>query len=304
MKSQTLLAEHSGIPVSGNPATYYPTDAHQATLSAVVQELTTCKYSWRTIKSYRSHLALFFAFFAKKNPKNIQDEEVGIYLFQQVRDRHWAEATQQQALNAVLFYFSHFLDRRPDFKGLRPKTSAKLPAILGGAEIAAIFRAVDNLKHRSMLMLIYSAGLRLSELTGLRRADIQFDRMRVYVKGGSSKKGRYSLLSEKMAACLREYLYEYRTREWLFEGRDSGPYSNRSVEAIFQRAAKKAGIRAPATVRTLRHSFAAHLLEQGADINHVQELLGHESSKTTGIYVHLAQKQNQRLVSPLDSLDC
>lgn len=303
MKSHNLLAEHSGTAVSGNPDSY-PTDAHQAALTAVVHELTTCKYSWRTIKSYRSHLALFFAFFAEKRPETIQDEEVGIYLSQQVRDRHWAEATQQQALNAVLFYFGRILGRHPDFNGLRPKISVKLPAVLGGAEIAAIFRAVDNVKHRSMLMLIYSAGLRLSELTGLRRSDIQFDRMRVFVQNGRGKKGRYSLLSEKMAACLREYLHEYRTREWLFEGRDGGPYSNRSVEAIFHRATKKADIRTAAAVRTLRHSFAAHLLEQGADINHVQELLGHESSKTTGIYTHLVQKNNQRLVSPLDKLDC
>lgn len=303
MKSRNPMPEYSGESALKNHAPCL-NDVHQAALTAVIQELTIRKYSWRTIKSYRSHLALFFAFFAEKNPESIQDEEVGIYLSRQVMDRNWAEATQQQALNAVLFYFVHILGRHPDFNGLRPKTSAKLPTVLGGAEIAAIFRAVVNVKHRSMLMLIYSAGLSLSELTNMRLADIQFDRKRVFVRGGKSKNDRYSLLSEKMAASLREYFCEYRTREWLFEGREGGPYSGRSVEAVFQRAMQKAGIRTFATVRTLRHSFAVHLVEQGAGIHYIQEILGHESLKTTSIYNYLAHKANQRMNNPLDGLDC
>jgi len=278
-------------------------DTHQAALLSLEHEMTTRKYSERSIKSYRSHLNLLFAFFSKKNPDTIQDEEVGTYLLHQIQEKHWAEATQQQALNAIHFYFEYILDRHSDFHELRPKTASKLPLILSSSEVADIFRVVDNVKHRSMLMLIYSAGLRLSELTGLRRADIQFDRKRVFVQGARGKKDRYSLLSEKMAVCLREYLHEYHTRHWLYEGQDGEQYSSRSVQVIFQRAARKAGIQKPATVRTLRHSFAAHLLEQGADIHHVQELLGHESSKTTGIYTHLAHKKNQRLTSPLDGLE-
>ena len=279
-------------------------DAHRTALLSVEHELTTRRYSGRTIKSYRSHLGLFFAFFSEKNPDAIQDEEIEIYLLHQIQCRHWAEATQQQALNAIHFYLEHILGHSPDLNGLRPKTSSKLPLVLSGAEVAGIFRAVENVKHRSMLMLIYSAGLRLSELTNLRLSDIQFDCKRIFVQSRRGKQDRYSILSEKMAACLRKYLHEYRTRYWLYEGRGEAPYSGRSVEAIFQRAARKAGIQMPATVRTLRHSFAAHLLEQGADIHHVQELLGHESSRTTGIYTHLAHKKNQRLSSPLDGLDC
>ena len=107
-----------------------------------------------------------------------------------------------------------------------------------------------------------------------------------------------------MSSCLREYFHEYHTHNWLYEGRGEGKYSNRSVEAIFQRAAQKADIQKPASVRTLRHSFAVHLLEQGVDIHHVQGLLGHESLKTTSLYTHLAHKNKQRLTSPLDGLDC
>lgn len=302
MKNQTSLARKPGLNAAENLPPSLSGARHTELLSAE-QELNLRKYSQRTIKSYRSHLALFFAFFAEKSPSDIQDEEVKTYLCQQTRHRNWAEATQQQALNAIRFYFEHVLGRRPDFNGLRPKTSPKLPLVLNGEEVAAIFQSVDNIKHRSMLMLIYSAGLCLSELTNLRLADIQFDHQRIFVQGRRGKKGHYSLLSEKMITCLREYLHEYRTRHWLYEGRDGGAYSGRSVEAIFHRAVYKSGIEKPATVRTLRHSFAAHLLEQGADIHHVQELLGHESLRTTGIYTHLAYKQNQRIVSPLEVLE-
>jgi integrase/recombinase XerD len=279
-------------------------DAHQAELLSAEHALASCKYSRRTIKSYGSHLRSFFAFFSKKNLHAIEEEDVGVYLRQQAREKHWAEATQQQALNAIRFYFEHLLCRHTDFSGLRPKAAAKLPHVLSGAQIACIFKAVRNVKHRSMLMLIYSAGLRLSELTSLRREDIQFDRKRVFVEGRRGKKDRYSLLSEKMATCLREYLHEYSISYWLYEGRKGGPYSGRSVEAVFKQAVQKAGIREIATVRTLRHSFATHLLEQGTDIHHVQELLGHESLRTTGIYTHLAHKKNQRVASPMDELDC
>lgn len=303
MKNQTSFARKLGSNAAENLLPFLSDARHAALLSAEI-ELSLRKYSQRTIKSYRSHLALFFAFFAEKNPCSIRDEAVKTYLLYQIQHRHWAESTQQQALNAIHFYFEHILDRRLDFNGLRPKTSPKLPLVLSGAEVAAIFKAVENVKHRSMLMLIYSAGLCLRELTNLRLADIQFDRKRVFVQGGRGKKDRYSLLSEKMAACLREYLYEHRIRHWLYEGRDGGKYSNRSVEAVFQQAIKKAGVQKSATVRTLRHSFAAHLLERGTDIHHVQELLGHESLKTTSIYTHLAHKNKQRLTSPLDGLDC
>lgn len=289
-------------PFNKTPPSNLPA-AHQAALLSVKRVLTICQYSCSTIKSYCYHLALFFRFYREKTPGSLRCEEVRVYLRQQIRRRKWAEATQQQALNAIHFYFAHILGRCPDFVGLRPRTFTKLPVVLSRPELADLFGAVDNVKHRSMLMLIYSAGLRLNELTGLRRADIHFERKRVFVEGKQGKKDRHSLLSEKMSACLREYLHEYHTRYWLYEGRDGGPYSGRSVEAIFQRAALKAGLKKTATVRTLRHSFAAHLIEQGADIHYVRDLLGHESLKTTGIYTHLVQKADQHLVSPLDGPD-
>lgn len=303
MKPKATLSCNSkkGHPI---PSPSFLTDTHLAELLSVERALKTCKYSRRTIKSYRSHLGSFFAFLSLKKLSAIKEEDVGTYLRQQTREKHWADATQQQALNAIRFYFEHILGRHPDFSGLRPKTTVKLPLVLSGVEVAGIFNAVRNMKHRSILMLIYSAGLRLSELTGLRLADIQFDQKQIFVQGGRGKKDRHSLLSEKMIACLREYLHEYRVCYWLYEGRNGKPYSGRSVEAVFKRAVQKSGIRQPVTVRTLRHSFATHLLEQGTDVQHVMELLGHKSLKTTNIYTHLAHKRNQRLANPLDELDC
>ena len=152
-------------------------------------------------------------------------------------------------------------------------------------------------------MIIYSAGLRLSELLNLRLADIQPEAKRIFIYAGKGKKDRYSLLSEKAFGLLQEYLSIYQPLEWLFEGDTGGPYSARSVQKIFTMAKEKIKINPYATVHTLRHSSATHLLEKGVDLRYIQELLGHESTKTTEIYTHITRKGMSNIKSPLDDLD-
>lgn len=158
-----------------------------------------------------------------------------------------------------------------------------------------------NLKYKTLLSTIYSAGLRVSEVVNLQIHDIDSKNMYIRVQQAKGKKDRYTLLSQTNLELLRDYWRAYRPMKWLFPGRNPDqPYSTRSVQRIFNTTCKQAGIQKPATVHTLRHSFATHLLESGVGLYHVQKLLGHASPKTTNIYIHLTQHDILKVRSPLD----
>jgi integrase/recombinase XerD len=170
-------------------------------------------------------------------------------------------------------------------------------------EVVRLLKATDNLKHKCILMVIYSGGLRLGEVVNLRISDLQPENNRVFIRNGKGKKDRCTLLSDKVIVLLKEYLELYRPVDWLFEGATGGRYSERSVQQVFTDTKLKSKINPTATTHTLRHSFATHLLEKGVDIRYIQELLGHESSKTTEIYTHITKKGMGNIKSPLDDLD-
>ncbi|MBI4548064.1 MAG: tyrosine-type recombinase/integrase [Ignavibacteriae bacterium] len=185
----------------------------------------------------------------------------------------------------------------------RPRKERKLPDVLTQDEVKRLFSAVTNPKHRMVLMVIYSAGLRIGEATRLRLEDFDPARKMIHIRGGKGKKDRFTMLSEKVMNELSQYRAVYKTVKYLFEGeRDGKPYSLSSIQQVFRKAIEHAGITKPATVHTLRHSFATHLLEQGVDLRYIQELLGHSSSKTTEIYTHVSSKNIAAIRSPLDSL--
>lgn len=201
-------------------------------------------------------------------------------------------------------FYTAVAEQEEKVQGLfQPKKQQKLPNVLLESEVAALLRAVDNPKHRCILMLIYSAGLRLGEAIGLRLTDLQPEQNRLFVRGGKGKKDRCTLLSAKVWEQLKTYLEVHQPLEWVFEGQTGGQYSDRSVQEIFTRAKLRAQINPSATVHTLRHSFATHLLEKGVDLRYIQELLGHESSKTTEIYTHITHKGWDKIKSPIDDLD-
>ncbi len=185
----------------------------------------------------------------------------------------------------------------------RPRSEKKLPTVLSEQEVGNLLNATENLKHKTILMLCYSAGLRLSELINMKIKDIDSSRMQVRIKQAKGKKDRYSLLSVKLLQVLREYFKKYKPKEWLFEGATGGLYSARSIQLIMHDATLKAGITKKVSVHTLRHSFATHLLENGTDLRYIQSLLGHESSKTTEVYTHITTKGFDQIKSPLDKLN-
>jgi integrase/recombinase XerD len=175
--------------------------------------------------------------------------------------------------------------------------------VLSEQEVKMIFNHVDNLKHKCILSLTYSAGLRLGEVINLKPTDIDSKRNYVIIRQGKGKKDRYSLLSVRILELLRQYYREYQPKEYLFEGQFGGPYSATSIHNILKAAVTKAGIKKRVTVHTLRHSFATHLMENGVDIRYIQTLLGHQSSRTTEIYTHITQRGLGKIKSPLDNLD-
>ena len=183
----------------------------------------------------------------------------------------------------------------------RCKKEQKLPEIMSRQEVASVLNALTNLKHRALLMLIYSAGLRVGEAVRLQICDIDSKRGLVHVRQGKGRKDRYSVLSSITLETLRKYVKKFSPEGWLFPGADEDYHlTERSAENIFKNACQKAGIYRKYSVHTLRHSFATHLLENGTDLRYIQELLGHASSRTTEIYTHVCEKDLQRIRSPMD----
>lgn len=207
-------------------------------------------------------------------------------------------------INAVLYYYRNVLGRL-DYKNgiIRPKKDKELPHVLSKETVQAILTNCENLKHRTMLSLTYSSGLRVGEILKLKVGDIDSNRMLITVRGGKGKKDRIVMLSEKILLLLREYFIEYRPKDFLFEGQYGAKYSEASLRKVFQKACVKAKVLERPTLHWLRHSFATHLLEAGTDIRYIQQLLGHASTKTTEIYTHVSTKHIGMIRSPLDDLD-
>ncbi|NJC28282.1 tyrosine-type recombinase/integrase [Neolewinella antarctica] len=274
----------------------------QEALHRTEEQLTVLRYSWRTIKSYLTHIKTFLGVHPGLNVDGITNDLIRTYIVDRVEQGNYAESTQGQMLNAIKFWLEKVEGREKAFIELRPKKRQKLPTVLSVEEVRRLFAAIPNVKHRCVLKIIYGGGLRLSEVVNLRIADVRSDRMQIFVHGGKGKKDRYTTLSSKFLVELREYFVEYVPEYWLFEGQGAGQYSVRSVQTILRKAVELSGVNPYCTVHTLRHSYATHLLEAGTSLRHIQELLGHASSKTTEIYTHVSTKEKVGVISPLDRL--
>ena len=185
----------------------------------------------------------------------------------------------------------------------RPKKDKKLPIVLSKEEIVAILSSIDNIKHKAILMLVYSAGLRVGEVVRLKPEDIDSKRTLIHIRGAKGRKDRYSLLSEAALKTLREYWKQYKPEKWLFPGPDKERHITiRTAQRVFEMACKQAEVKKDVSIHNLRHSFATHLLENGIDLRYIQELLGHKSPKTTEIYTHVSNKDFMRIRNPLDQI--
>ena len=271
-------------------------------LEGLKKELIVRKYSQRTIKLYIYHNREFLKF-SKKNPHEMSNTDVRDYLYYLANDKGVSTSTLNTAINALKFYYGVVLKRNFVYEIKRPKKDKKLPVVLTQEEVFQILSAVKNIKHRAILMLIYSAGLRVSEVVKLKPEDIDAERKMIHVKGAKGRKDRYTILSDVALDTLNEYIRRYKPQRWLFPGVNPARHlTTRSVQTIFEQACEKAKITKDVSVHSLRHSFATHLLEGGVDLRYTQELLGHKSSKTTEIYTHVSNRDLSQIKSPLDRL--
>ena len=268
------------------------------------QEMRLRNYSHKTITAYKSCIRSLAAYVGPKHPRDLTNEEVRNYLLYQVEEKKLSSGTISQMINAFRFLYVEPYKRPLVLADLkRPRKEHKLPVVLDKEEVRNILDAIDNLKHKTILMLIYSAGLRVGEVVRLKLEDIDSKRKLIHIKHPKGKKDRYTLLSDSALEKLREYYREYRPREFLFDGANGRSHiAERSVQNLFEHAARLAGIHKHVTVHSLRHSFATHLLEGGTNLRYIQELLGHNSSKTTEIYTHVSQRTLGNIINPLDTI--
>lgn len=212
--------------------------------------------------------------------------------------------TKQEAVNSIKFLYNNILKQNElAINPVRPKDEKKLPEVLSQKDILRILSNVSNIKHKAVLFLTYSAGLRVGEVVRLRITDIDSDRMLIHIVQGKGRKDRYSALSQTALEVQKEYVKRYKPEEWLFPGDDENKHiTERTVQRVFENIKDKAGIHKKVSVHSLRHSFATHLLEGGVDLRYIQELLGHQSSKTTEIYTHVTEKGIMNIQSPLDKI--
>lgn len=243
-----------------------------------------------------------FANYYGTSPDQLGAEEIKQYLHYLITEKQVSQSVINYS--ALKFFYGVTLQRNWDGLQIpRTKSPKRLPVVLASSEITSLFKTVDNLKHLAILTTTYSAGLRVSETANLRLMDIDSQRMQLRIQQGKGKKDRCTILGVENLHILRSYWKEYRPVDWLFPGAvKNEPISIRSIQKVFEKAKKKAGITKPVTVHSLRHSFATHLLESGTDIFHIQQLMGHSSPKTTAKYIHVQQKDLLKIVSPLDHL--
>ena len=234
--------------------------------------LTIKRYSYRTIKSYSHALKSFFSYFEHKNPENINPSDIEQFINKMVLDYNISQSYQKVLVGAIKLFYNELLRKNYKLNYLYPdRPEKKLPIVLDKTEVQLLLNSVQNLKHKTVLSMIYSAGLRLGEVIEMKLNDIDSKRMLIRIVQGKGKKDRFVMLSEKLLILLREYYKEYKPKVYLFEGQKGDKYSARSVQAIFKDALRRAKINKKASVHTLRHSFATHLLESGTDIRIIQQ---------------------------------
>jgi site-specific recombinase XerD len=278
-------------------------EAQEQALRMIEQKLNLKGYSALTRKNYLSQFGLFLKFFGDVSPVDLTEIEIRNYLLYLVEKKKVSRSSQNQAINAIKFFYEVVLrQERKVYYLERPMKERRLPEVLSQEEVAMLFTVTQNIKHRAMLMMIYSAGLRRGELLRLRVGDVDFHRNVVFIKGSKGRKDRQSILAKSLEPILKKYLETHKPGYWMFEGEAGGKYGERSIARVLESACAKTKIKKEITLHTLRHSFATHLLEAGTSTRYIQELLGHESPLTTEIYTHVSRLSLSKIQSPLDHI--
>ena len=268
-----------------------------------IEKLELERYSESTFKIYVHYFRQFLIAFRGREPESIEKDEISSYLLKLIREENISASQQNQRINAIKFYYEKVLEKDTEYYLFdRPRKERKLPDVLSKEEIGDMLRVTENIKHKCLIALIYSCGLRRSEALKLKPEDIDSKRMMIKIRGAKGKKDRYVQLASGILNILRDYYRKERPVNYLFEGTPGEQYSATSLFKVVKNSALKAGITKRVYPHILRHSFATHHLEQGTDLRFIQEWLGHDSTRTTEIYTHVSQKQFNKFKNPIDDI--
>ena len=272
-------------------------------LQRMIEEMRIRDYSERTISAYVSAVYRLAAFY-HQSPDKLGREEIRTFLVDLVEEKQVAWSYYKQVLAALRYLYRHVLHRGEVVEDIRgPRSKKMLPIVLSVEEVARFFKAIPSLKHRTILMLSYGAGLRVGEAVRVRLSDLDRQRKVLRVSQGKGKKDRYTILSPSLLEMLDRYCWAARPTDTLFTTGSTGrPITASTVQRVCKQAQQDAGIEKTITPHTLRHSFATHLLEAGTNLRVIQVLLGHASPRTTAIYTHVSTDLIGKVVSPLDDL--
>jgi len=277
---------------------------HLDKLKAMMGWMRSRRYSESTVATYTDAMKTFLRFFADKSISEISNDDVVTFNNEYVLKNRFSSSFQNQVVNAIKLFFRVVENKVMETEKVhRPKREHVLPNVLSKQEVRAILNAHNNIKHKTMLSLIYSCGLRRSELLNLKLNDIDSKRGLVIIRKAKGKKDRVAPLSDKILQLLRDYFVACKPKEWLFEGQGGkGQYDERSLANVLKQAVQKSKITKPVSLHWLRHSYATHLLENGTDLRYIQEILGHSRSRTTEIYTHVSDNSIRKVMSPFDNL--
>ncbi len=297
VQSETFM---SGLPFDTN--TFKLHEQHHTALAEFTYWLRSRRYSESTVDTYTGALKTFFGFHAEKELREIRECDIIRFNNEYILERHYSASYQNQVVNAIKLFFRTVVDSKMNVALVhRPKRPRHLPNVLSKEEVKEILSASKNIKHRAMLCLLYSCGLRRRELLHLKITDVDSFRKLLIIRQSKGRKDRVVPLSDKITEALREYYKIYKPKVWLFEGQLEGTmYSEKSLESVLKQAVAKTKIRKPVSLHWLRHSYATHLLEGGTNLRYIQEILGHTSSRTTEIYTHVSTLSIQQIRSPFD----
>jgi integrase/recombinase XerD len=269
--------------------------------TSYLDKLELRKYANNTVKTYVTSFETFINYYISKDLVSINESDVRKYILKLVQEDK-SNAYINSAINSIKFYYESVLGMPNRFYEIeRPRKEKKLPKVLSKEDVLSIIANTNNLKHKCIVSLLYSSGIRRNELVNLKITDIDSKRMLIRVEAAKGNKDRYTLLSHSLLEDLRAYYKQYKPEKYIVEGMYGKQYSGQSIGKIVINAAEKAGIKIPVTPHMLRYSFATHLLEAGVDLRQIQVLLGHSSSKTTEIYTHVATTTFKKIKNPLDS---
>ena len=297
-ESVTKKLYHRGVKTERNL-----TNENKEVIRNYVKYLRGKRYSESTVLTYFTFIADFIDFCQPAPIESLTNKNVELFIEAVFIARDYSISSQRQFISALKLFVVYYPTCNIESLTLeRPKTSRKLPSVLSQQEVVILLQVTKNLKHRAILAMLYSSGLRIGELTKLELRHIDVARRQLFVQNGKGRKDRYVILAESFLPLLQNYISTYVPKRFFVESPTGTKYSESSIRKFLHTSTRLANIKKHVTPHTLRHSYATHLLENGIGLRHIQELLGHAKPETTMIYTHVAKKDLLEIKSPLDTI--